>query len=99
MPLTDRESLDACLHLDDEGQNQAIYCIMKALEADRLATQETNQELKRVGSAIEALTVTDIQQGMRWNFLDKIGISVLALIFSVLGGAVVSILNCLINPK
>ena len=99
MALGDMESLDTCLHLDDDGQNRAIYCILKQIEAGQEIDRMTVDKLENICRAVESLTESDLKRGVKWNFLDKVGVSVLGLLFSIIGGAVVLILNCIINPK
>lgn len=89
MPFEELQSLDECLQLDDFGQNRAIYCIMKELEAGRATDQATVRELQRIGEAVERLTSTDLKAGIKWNILQYAGALFLGLVFSVVGGMAV----------
>lgn len=93
MALEEINDMADCLELTDTQQNAAIYYLLKARETDHKIQEATVAELKKISAAVESLKKSDVEQGLRWSFLDKIGATVLMMISSVIGGTVVWLLQ------
>ncbi len=89
MPLDEIQDLAGCLELDDRQQNAAIYLLVKEYRAQRLVDQETVEALREIRTAVADLKANDIQNQLKFSFLDKLGIMVLGFVFSVCGGLAV----------
>jgi hypothetical protein len=89
------DSLDACLRLDDAGQNRAIYCIMKQIEAGQEIDRETISKLDDICKAVQNLSNHDIERGARWKSLDHTW----TVISGIAGGIIIAFVSWIIRGE